>query len=138
MLERQPGNTSSNAESPFDAAQIGVQAVYEWARSRDIPEEDIFVQEAMSRFLEGAEGSLDTATLETLAKQHLSTIWTWHAMKMTRYFGIDWDRGSRGVGIGSACRMSRQSSISARWTDSISRNTSGRRDHIQSNNEFPT
>ncbi len=62
-----------------------MQAVYEWARSRDIPEEDIFVQEAMSRFLEGAEGSLDTATLETLAKQHLSTIWTWHAMKMTRY-----------------------------------------------------
>lgn len=83
-----------------EAAALGVEAVYEWARTRDIPEEDIFVKEAMDRFLDGAEGSLDAATLETLAKRHLSTIWTWARREDDAVFGIDWDRGSRGTGIG--------------------------------------
>lgn len=83
-----------------EAAQTGVDAVYEWARVRDIPAEESFVQEAMTRFLDGAEGSLDSAALERIAKEHLSTVWQWARYEDDSVFGMDWDRGSRGVGIG--------------------------------------
>ena len=81
------------------AAQVGVDAVYEWARVRDIPEADVFVREALERFRTGAEGSLDAATLESIAKEHLSKIWKWARHEDASVFGREWDRQSRGAGV---------------------------------------
>lgn len=58
-----------------EAGRIGVDAVYEWALSRDIPFIDEFVGEALRIFYENAQGSIDETTLVEMAKEHLSTVW---------------------------------------------------------------
>lgn len=82
-----------------DAAQIGIQAVYEWAKQRDIPEEETFVSRVLELFLKGAEGSLDSATLERIAREHLSSVWEWARYEDDSIFGPDWDRNPRGPGV---------------------------------------
>ena len=82
-----------------DAAQVGVQAVYEWALVRDIPEVDLFVREALEKFSSGAEGAINASTLETIAKEHISKIWKWARHEDDSVFGRDWDRQARGAGV---------------------------------------
>jgi len=75
-----------------DAGQAGVDAVYEWARLHHIEDEDGFVQEALRRFTEKAEGSLDAATLEQIAKKHNRTIFQWAKYEDDSLFGGGWER----------------------------------------------
>jgi hypothetical protein len=89
-----------------DAAQTGVDAVLAWARARDIPEEEVFVAEALRTFNAGVEKHIDSAALERIAKTHLETIWMFGRHEDLTVFGPDWDRTPRGFGveIGSADR----------------------------------
>jgi hypothetical protein len=82
------------------AAQSGVDAVYEWARVRDIPEVDVFVQHAMEIFLSGAEGSLDSAALERIAKEHMATIWHWARYEDDSVFSPLRERPTPRISIG--------------------------------------
>lgn len=58
-----------------DAGSAGVEAVYDWARARDIPFIDEFVAEALRIFYESAQGSIDEPRLVEIAKEHLGKVW---------------------------------------------------------------
>lgn len=82
-----------------EAGRIGVRAVYDWALARDIPEEEIFVQEVLRLLIDRSEGSLDAAILEEIARKHLETIWTWARYEDKYTFGPEWDRSARSLGV---------------------------------------
>ncbi|MEW6351291.1 MAG: hypothetical protein AB1646_19730 [Thermodesulfobacteriota bacterium] len=82
-----------------DAGRAGVQAVWEWARVHEVPESEVFVAEALRRFTEGAEGTLDAATLEGIAQKHVGKIWRWARYEDDTVFGPDWEKRPRGVGV---------------------------------------
>jgi hypothetical protein len=82
------------------AAQSGVDAVYEWARTRDVPEADLFVKRALEIFLRDAEGSLDSPTLEKIAKEHLTSIWHWARYEDDSVFGDVRERPTPTASIG--------------------------------------
>jgi hypothetical protein len=82
-----------------DAARLGVEAVYEWASVRDIPEVDTFVAEALRLFLSGAEDRLDARTLERIGREHLDRIWTWARYEDDSVFGGEWKRSAPGKAV---------------------------------------
>jgi hypothetical protein len=82
-----------------DAAKLGVDAVYEWASVREIPEVDTFVAQALRLFLSGAEDTLDARTLERIGREHLDKIWTWARYEDDSVFGGEWQRSAPGKAV---------------------------------------
>lgn len=80
-----------------DAGRAGVDAVYAWALLNDVPVAELFVGEALRRFVSGAEQSISQDVLKKLASEHIERIWRFG--KNDHSLFPDWDRDGRGFGI---------------------------------------